>query len=215
MSLLTPHYGPWWEKVVPFAPAAGAVLEADSDAAYDAIKRRWKALIDWDVEHKAPETAPAAAWWRNFSAQWEGGSPDRDALSRASGELQVAEGNAQLKGFVSPDVPPVDPSAWQAGHGAPAAPRVATPSPEAEHAAAAAVDKASREAEKKIKDEIPRPDPLLVPKAVGVGAVALGTVLGAATARSDAARAGIAVGGALLTAAVGWLAFAPKKEAPK
>lgn len=65
------------------------------------------------------------------------------------------------------------------------------------------------------KPKGPADDPYLVPKFAAVGALALGTVVGALTSRGDAQRIGVAAGGSILTAAAAALLFWPSKEAPK
>jgi hypothetical protein len=202
----------------------GASLEhwihADADAAYQTLDRRWTALLAWDPERKVPQAIPMVRSWRAFADRWQslGGAvsgQDRDGLREQAMNLQTAEGNAQLKGYSNPpDVPALTAAEMAPRRGAPMTPPlIHTPSVEDNHPLAAAVDRMAPGGSRKPGD--PPPDPLLVPKALGVGAMVLGTIVAAATAKKDSARVGIAVGGLVVSGLTGWLAFRPDDAPPE
>jgi hypothetical protein len=176
---------------------------------YERLKDRWGKVIAWGVEQRAPETRAMVGDWRRFSAAWESffGSKDPETLRAQAMNLQIVEGNAQLRGYSNPpDVPALSPDEMR-GRGAPMVPSmVPTPSPEDAHPVLDWIDRKAPD----LPGKGPGADPYLVPKGIAVGALALGTVAATATAKSDVARAGIALGGLLATGLAGWLAFKPK-----
>jgi hypothetical protein len=199
-----------------------SIFEYDEDMvrAFNNLERRWDELFAWSAKtgHALPPVEVAA--WRSFSENWKGwflkdwGSPihphDASALRAATHDLAAAEGAAQLQGYSSADVPALTPE-QRALKGAPSSPiPVKAPTFEQEHPIATKIDDNAPRLPPK-----PEPDPNLGIKLGVVGALAVGTLISAATSRSDTARAGFAVGGSALTlAAAGALLFGGTPSTP-
>ena len=179
-------------------------LHAGDDAqrahTFEEIKRRWDALIAWNVFQKAPQVRKLYAEWQLFEPAWRAGdfthewNPWSDhgaaALREQALNLSTAEGNAQLAGYSSADVPALT-AAERMGKGAPMTPPPIDTAPKPPPAPAP-------------------PDPNFAPKAALVGGLALGTVAGALAVRSDGAKAGIAIVGTVVTVGAGFALLWPK-----
>jgi len=168
---------------------------AQREHAYNEIKRRWDALLAWKVTDKAPEVRRLLTEWQTFTPDWTSGKKDPEALRVQAMNLATAEGNAQLHGFSSSDVPALSAEERSAR----GAPRTPAPVDTAPHPAPPAP-----------------PDPLYGAKAALVGGMALGTIAGVVAVKGDGAKAGIAIGGTFLTAVAALtLLTAPAPKGPK
>lgn len=188
--------------------------------AFAQLKRRWANLEAWFTGATGGQSVPRAQWeaWQAFRARWE--SPlhahDRDELRAAANDLAVAEGNAQLQGYSSPDVRALS-VAERGPQGASRSPEpVSTPTLADEHPIAVGIDEAARALQNKVPPG-PSADPWFAAKVGVVAAMGLGTAAGALAGSRDSTRVGVAVAGTLLTAGAAVLLFSPstKKEPPK
>lgn len=103
---------------------------AEAETSYQAIKRRWDALVTWGVDKRAPEDRVLVQDWAHFSHEWESfaGHPDASALRAQEAQLLTAESHAADHGYVPAGGAYVPP----AGQGsiAGAGPVVHTPDPD-------------------------------------------------------------------------------------
>jgi hypothetical protein len=202
----------------------GAIHELHSQVeAWKAFEKQWNERNDW--------------WWvgapgvvyalikRDTAA---------DALSAAASDLAIAESNAARRGYVIPTMEineggGVYKKPGELGTGANSPPMVrasgkspevvvtppSTPNEAKRHPVATWINEAAPDlpfAPKQDAGVDRRPgakDPYLAPKALGVGALAIGTIVAASTAKADSTRVTVALVGVAATAAAGWIAFGP------
>jgi hypothetical protein len=157
--------------LAPLYPPA-ALLDhptAEAEASYEALKRRWRALLGWGAATRAPETQGQIVAWDHFSTEWESftGHADAAGLRGQEEALRNAEANAAAHGYVPPSS---------------AAP-VHTPDPDrasAHTVAAHQVDDAARAAEEAARRAAESTASALTPWLIGgalLGMLGLGAVV--------------------------------------
>jgi hypothetical protein len=201
-----------WDAFVDVLPGS-SVLRTVEAAAHlgdsrlvapcEELRVRWSLLLAHtgtdEAKLKALGVGPALAHWREVLAA----HPTCEGLDWAevqalAAELATAEGNAHARGYALPAGTHVSP----AGTVRPSP----TPSLEEANPVTTSVDRARRDAEKA--------DPYLGLKLAAVAGLGVGTIAATVSARGDGARAGIAVGGSLLTFGALWGLLAPASKRP-